>query len=99
MVKMIEVSSDQVKYVGTNFPHSNDVDFAENLWNFFHTIKKLSPLTGLEPYTAIVVMEAERVDVYCETSDPLTFSVSVFSPKDFSNSLAAKIVEIVQEHI
>ena len=99
MVKLIEVSSDQVKYVGTNFPHSNDVDFAENLWNFFHTLKKLSPLTGLEPYTPIVLMAAESADVYREAPDPLTFSVSVFSPKDFSNSLAAKVIEVVQEHI
>lgn len=98
MVKQIEVSAMQVKYVGTDFPHGQDVGLAETLWNFFHTLDKLSPITGVEPYTAIIVLDCERVDVYCQASEPLSFRVDVSTVTAFSRSLAEKVVSILQDY-
>lgn len=98
MMKQIEVSAMQVKYVGTNFPNMEDVSFAERLWNVFHTLDKLSPITGIEPYMAILVLDCERVDIYCQASDPLSFRVDTSSVADFSKSLADKVVSILQDY-
>lgn len=98
MAKQIEVSAMQVKYVGTDFPHGQDVGLAETLWNFFHTLDKLSPITGVEPYTAILVLDYERVDVYCQASDPLSFRVDTSTVVAFSKSLADKVVSILQDY-
>lgn len=98
MVKQIEVSAMSVKYLGTDFPFGQDVSLAESLWNFFHTVDKLSPITGVEPYIAILVVDERRVDVYCQASDPLSFAVDVSTLTAFSKSLADKVVSILQDY-
>lgn len=98
MVKQIEVTAMSVKYLGTDFPAGQDVNAAEVLWNFFHTVDKLSPITGVEPYIAILIMDEKRVDVYCQASDPLSFHVDTSSVAAFSKSLADKVVSILQDY-
>ena len=99
MIKLIEVSRDQVKYVGAGFPSEQATEFAEVLYNFFHTLYRLAPTTGIEPYDAILVMEAKRVDVYCETSDPLSFAVDISTLPAFIRNLREKIEELLAQSV
>lgn len=99
MIKLIEVSRDQVKYVGAGFPSKQATEFAEVLYNFFHTLYRLAPTTGIEPYDAILVMEAKRVDVYCETSDPLSFAVDISTLPAFTRNLREKIEELISQSV
>ena len=99
MIKLIEVSRDQVKYVGAGFPSEQATEFAEVLYNFFHTLYRLAPTTGIEPYDAILVMEAKRVDVYCETSDPLSFAVDISTLPAFIRNLREKIEELLSQSV
>ena len=99
MIKLIEVSRDQVKYVGAGFPSNLSVEFAKVLYNFFHTLHKLTPTTGIEPYDAILVIEAKRVDVYCETSDPLSFAVDISTLDAFTRTLREKVEELLSQSV
>lgn len=99
MIKLIEVSRDQVKYVGAGFPSNLSVEFAKVLYNFFHTLYKLAPTTGIEPYDAILVIEAKRVDVYCETSDPLSFAVDISTLDAFTRNLREKVEELLAQSV
>ena len=99
MIKLIEVSRDQVKYVGAGFPSEQATKFAEVLYNFFHTLYKLAPTTGIEPYDAILVIEAKRVDVYCETSDPLSFAVDISTLDTFTRNLREKVEELIAQSV
>ena len=99
MIKLIEVSRDQVKYVGEGFPSNLAVEFAKVLYNFFHTLYKLAPTTGIEPYDAILVVKAKRVDVYCETSDPLSFAVDISTLDAFTRNLREKVEELIAQSI
>ena len=99
MIKLIEVSRDQVKYVGAGFPSNLSVEFAKVLYNFFHTLYKLAPTTGIEPYDAILVIEAKRVDVYCETSDPLSFAVDISTLDAFTRNLREKVEELLSQTV
>ena len=99
MIKLIEVSRDQVKYVGAGFPSQQATEFAEVLYNFFHTLYRLAPTTGIEPYDAILVMEAKRVDVYCETSDPLSFAVDISTLPAFIRNLREKVEELLSQSV
>lgn len=99
MVKMIEVSRDQVKYVGAGFPDELSTEFAEVLYNFFHTLYRLAPTTGIEPYDAILVIKEKRVDVYCETSDPLSFAVDISTLPAFIRNLREKVEELLAQSV
>ena len=99
MIKLIEVSRDQVKYVGAGFPSNLSVEFAKLMYNFFHTLYKLAPTTGIEPYDAILVIEAKRVDVYCETSDPLSFAVDISTLDAFTRNLREKVEELIAQSV
>ena len=99
MIKLIEVSRDQVKYVGAGFPSNLSVEFAKVLYNFFHTLYKLAPTTGIEPYDAILCIEAKRVDVYCETSDPLSFAVDISTLDAFTRNLREKVEELIAQNV
>lgn len=99
MIKLIEVSRDQVKYVGAGFPSNLSVEFAKVLYNFFHTLYTLVPTTGIEPYDAILVIEAKRVDVYCETSDPLSFAVDISTLDAFTRNLREKVEELIAQSV
>lgn len=98
MAKQIEVTAMSVKYLGTGFPAEQDVKAAESLWNFFHTVDKLSPVTGVEPYIAILIVDERRVDVYCQASDPLSFRVDTSTVSAFSKSLADEVVSILEDY-
>ena len=99
MIKLIEVSRDQVKYVGAGFPDEQATEFAEALHNFFHTLCKLAPTTGVEPYDALLVVGAKRVDVYCETSDPLSFAVDISTLPAFIRNLREKVEELIAQNV
>ena len=99
MAKLIEVSRDQVKFVGFGVPSNHTIKFAEALHNFFHTLHKLAPTTGVEPYDALLIVEAKRVDVYCETSDPLSFAVDISTLDAFTRNLREKVEELISQSV
>ncbi len=99
MAKLIEVSRDQVKFVGFGVPSRHTIKFAEALHNFFHTLDKLAPTTGVEPYEALLVVEAKRVDVYCETSDHLSFAVDISTLDAFARNLREKVEELLAQSV
>lgn len=99
MAKLIEVSRDQIKFVGFGVPSNHTIKFAEALHNFFHTLYRLAPTTGVEPYDALLVVEAKRVDVYCETSDPLSFAVDISTLDAFTRNLREKVEELIAQSV
>lgn len=99
MAKLIEVSRDQVKFVGFGVPSHHTIKFAEALHNFFHTLCKLASTTGVEPYEAILIVDAKRVDVYCETSDPLSFAVDITALDAFTRNLREKVEELLAQSV
>lgn len=99
MAKLIEVSRDQVKFVGFGVPSHHTIKFAEALHNFFHTLYKLAPTTGVEPYEALLVVEAKRVSVFCEASDSLSFAVDISTLDAFSRNLREKIEELISQSV
>lgn len=99
MAKLIEVSRDQVKFVGFGVPSHHTIKFAEALHNFFHTLYKLAPTTGVEPYEALLVVEAKRVSVFCETSDSLSFAVDISTLDAFTRNLREKVEELLAQSI
>lgn len=99
MAKIIEVSRDQVKFVGFGVPSHHTIKFAEALHNFFHTLYKLAPTTGVEPYEALLVVEAKRVSVFCETSDSLSFAVDISALDVFTRNLREKVEELISQSV
>lgn len=99
MAKIIEVSRDQVKFVGFGVPSHHTIKFAEALHNFFHTLYKLAPTTGVEPYEALLIVETKRVSVYCEASDSLTFAVDISSLDVFTRNLREKVEELISQSV
>lgn len=99
MAKIIEVSRDQVKFVGFGVPSNHTIKFAEALHNFFHTLYKLAPTTGIEPYEALLVVEAKRVSVFCETSDSLSFAVDISKLDVFTRNLREKVEELISQSV
>ena len=99
MAKLIEVSRDQVKFVGFGVPSHHTIKFAEALHNFFHTLYKLAPTTGVEPYEALLVVEAKRVSVFCETSDSLSFAVDISTLDAFTRNLREKVEELLAQSV
>lgn len=99
MAKLIEVSRDQVKFVGFGVPNHHTIKFAEALHNFFHTLYKLAPTTGVEPYEALLVVEAKRVSVLCETSDSLSFAVDISTLDAFTRNLREKVEELLSQSV
>ena len=99
MAKLIEVSRDQVKFVGFGVPSHHTIKFAEALHNFFHTLYKLTPTTGIEPYEALLVVEAKRVSVFCETSDSLSFAVDISTLDAFTRNLREKVEELLAQSV
>lgn len=99
MAKIIEVSRDQVKFVGFGVPSHHTIKFAEALHNFFHTLYRLAPTTGIEPYEALLVVEAKRVSVFCETSDSLSFAVDISTLDAFTRNLREKVEELLSQSV
>ena len=99
MAKLIEVSRDQVKFVGFGVPSHHTIKFAEALHNFFHTLYKLAPTTGVEPYEALLVVEAKRVSVFCETSDSLSFAVDISTLDAFTRNPREKVEELLAQSV
>ena len=99
MAKLIEVSRDQVKFVGFGVPSHHTIKFAEALHNFFHTLLKLAPTTGVEPYEALLVVESKRVNVFYETSDHLSFAVDISTLDAFARNLREKVEELISQGI
>ena len=99
MAKLIEVSRDQVKFVGFGVPSHHTIKFADALHSFFLTLHKLTPTTGIEPYDAILIVDAKRVDVYCETTDPLSFAVDISTLDAFYRNLREKIEELLAQSV
>ena len=99
MAKIIEVSRDQVKFVGFGVPSHHTIKFAEALHNFFHTLYKLAPTTGVEPYEALLVVEAKWVSVFCETSDSLSFAVDISTLDAFTRNLREKVEELISQSV
>lgn len=99
MAKLIEVSRDQVKFVGFGVPSHRTIKFAEALHNFFHTLYKLAPTTGVEPYEALLIVEAKRVSVFCETSDSLSFAVDISTLDAFTRNLKEKVEELLSQSV
>ena len=99
MAKIIEVSRDQIKFVGFGVPSHHTIKFAEALHNFFHTLYKLAPTTGVEPYEALLVVEAKRVSVFCETSDSLSFAVDISTLDAFTRNLREKVEELLAQSV
>lgn len=99
MAKLIEVSRDQVKFMGFGVPSHHTIKFAEALHNFFHTLYKLAPTTGVEPYEALLVVEAKRVSVFCETSDSLSFAVDISTLDAFTRNLREKVEELLSQSV
>lgn len=99
MAKLIEVSRDQVKFVGFGVPSHHTIKFAEALHNFFHTLYKLAPTIGVEPYEALLIVEAKRVSVFCETSDSLSFAVDLSTLDAFNRNLREKVEELISQSV